>query len=573
MANMSDLWGDSTSQAKVDSGKAEFFKKSRYALFIHWGLYSQAAASWKGKKHYGISEWLMRCFEIPAEEYALLAKEFEPVDFSAEKIVDFAKKCGMKYIIITAKHHEGFAMFDSFHPFSITKATPWKRDPMKELAQACEKEGLGFGFYYSQFQDWAEINAWEKERKQPSFEEYFNNKCLPQIRELLTNYGRLSLIWFDTPGRMTKEQSQKIVDLVQSLQGQALVNSRIGNGVGDYSTLGDNEFPGKRPGGLWECIATSNDTWGYSGNDKNFRSAEELLSQLIMVAARGGNYMVNIGPDPKGNIPPICEAALLHAGEWVRKYGNIMLYDSDPSLWESARNWGDCTRKGNKAYFMVKPQAWGHPLTDSGFPVRIKEVKWLGGERGLAFEQKEDEFTIQLPAERKEEFYEVLEISCEENIPDALREENIVTPFLPSTLPAYSAKCRNVKPERHFWAERFGEWVYAIHLTHWEKEAEALWDLNILESGYYKVLVRYQSVDHANRVWILKNSCDTLEMWARDVQDLPGDYSEPLGRYQTFPVGVMKFEKGRDFLSISPGLSAETEMEIAEIILVPFEKL
>ena len=571
MANMSDLWGDPTSQAQVDPKKAEFFKKSRYALFIHWGLYSQAAASWKGKKHYGISEWLMRLFEIPAGEYAQLAQEFEPVDFSGEKIVAFAKKCGMKYIIITAKHHEGFAMFDSFHPFCITKSTPWKRDPMKELALACEKEGLGFGFYYSQFQDWAEINSWEKERKQPSFDEYFNEKCLPQIRELLTNYGKLSLIWFDTPGKMTKEQSQKIVDLVQSLQGQALVNSRIGNGVGDYSTLGDNEFPGRRPGGLWECIATSNDTWGYSSNDKNFRSGRELLSQLISVAARGGNYMVNIGPDAKGNIPPVCEAALLRAGEWVQKYGNLMLYDTDSSPWSSARNWGDCTRKGNKAYFMVKEEAWGKTLMDSGFPAVIREVKWLGGNKALNFEQDENFIRIDLPAEKKEEFFEVLEITCEENIPEAVLEENIVSPALPVKLSAFNAETRNVEIKRHFWAERFGEWIYAIHLTHWQKGGEAVWDLNVLESGYYQVFVRYQNTDKNNRVWILKNKSDELEMWARDVKSIQGEYSEPLGRYQTFPAGVMKFEKGRNFLSLSPAGSCETETEFAEIILTPFE--
>ena len=194
MSNMADLWGDTASKTEITAGKAEFFKKSRYALFIHWGLYSVAGSRWKGKNHYGISEWLMRRLSIPAKEYALLAKDFHPEDFSAEKIVNFAKECGMKYIIITAKHHDGFAMFDSFHPFCITKSTPWKRDPMKELAQACAKENLGFGFYYSQFQDWSEINNWEQAEKQPTFEEYFNNKCLPQIRELVTNYGKLSLI-------------------------------------------------------------------------------------------------------------------------------------------------------------------------------------------------------------------------------------------------------------------------------------------------------------------------------------------------------------------------------------------
>ncbi len=570
MSNMADLWGDTASKTEITAGKAEFFKKSRYALFIHWGLYSVAGSRWKGKNHYGISEWLMRRLSIPAKEYALLAKDFHPEDFSAEKIVNFAKECGMKYIIITAKHHDGFAMFDSFHPFCITKSTPWKRDPMKELAQACAKENLGFGFYYSQFQDWSEINNWEQAEKQPTFEEYFNNKCLPQIRELVTNYGKLSLIWFDTPGQMTPEQSQKIVDLVQEKQSGALINSRIGNGVGDYSTLGDNEFPGRRPRGLWECIATSNDSWGYSCNDKNFRSGSELLSQLITVAARGGNYMVNIGPDAMGNIPPVCEEALLRAGKWIRKYGDTMLYDTDSSPWASARNWGDCTRKGNKAYFMVKPAAWGKMLIETGFPVKIREVKWLGGDKVLEFEQDETFIKIQLPAERKEEYFEVLEISCDENIPEAVLEENIVSGTLPVQLPAYSAKVRNVEIKRHFWAERFGEWVYQIHLTHWQKDAEAVWDLNILESGYYQVLVRYQNPDENNRVWVLENNSEKLEMWARNVKSLPGEYSDELGRYQTFPAGVMKFEKGQNFLSVHPAEYSETEMEISEILLVPF---
>ena len=570
---MTDLWGDWASKAVIDPVKAEYFNKCRYALFIHWGLYSVAGSCWKGKTNYAISEWLMRLRNIPAKEYAELAKEFNPVDFNAEKIVSFARECGMKYIVITAKHHEGFAMFRSEHPFNIFDATPWKRDPMKELAEECARQGIGFGFYYSQFQDWAEVNSWEEKEDKLTFEEYFEKKCLPQIRELLTNYGKLALIWFDTPGKMTREQSEKIVELVKTLQPQALINSRIGNGVGDYSTLGDNEFPGTRPGGVWECIATTNDTWGFSSNDKNFRTAKELLSQLVSVASRGGNYMVNIGPDPKGNIPEICEKALRHVGKWVARYGEKMLYGSASSPWETARYWGDCTRKGNKAYFMVKKEAWGKTLTDFDFPGEILEVKWLANGEKLSFEQKGDRFQIELPEKAMEEFFEVLEVSCKEEIPIAAAERLVVSQELPTPLPAFSAKVENAEIKRIFWGERFGEWIYQIVITDWKVGAEAKWELEVLKEGYYQVFLRYQNVDGNNPVWIVENAVDQLEMWSRDVQDLKGDLPERIGRFQSFPAGVMKFVKGKNILYLHPK-DREKGMEntqIAEVTLLPFE--
>ena len=206
--SMDKMWGEAASQSDVElSERAALFRDGNYGMFIHWGLYSKLAGEWKGKTYYGISEWIMnpRVAGIPPEEYETTAKEFNPVDFDAKAIVQLAKDAGMKWIIITSKHHEGFAMFDSAHPFNIVDATPFGRDPMKELADACEEADLGFGFYYSHNRDWTspggnggpKTNA---DGSEASFEQYFREKCFPQVKEICSNYGELDYIWFDTPG-------------------------------------------------------------------------------------------------------------------------------------------------------------------------------------------------------------------------------------------------------------------------------------------------------------------------------------------------------------------------------------
>ncbi len=215
----------------------------------------------------------MRLAEISVKDYETLADRFNPVDFDADAIVRLAREAGMKYVVITAKHHDGFAMFKSaVSNFNIVDATPFGRDPIKELADACKREGLKLGFYYSQFQDWHEIDAAGNTWDFPvpgNFDRYLEEKALPQIRELLTNYGPIGLIWFDTPGSISSQASKEICDFVYKLQPECLVNSRIGNGFGDYATLGDQEVPKTAPEGLWETIDTHNDTWGYSLHDHN----------------------------------------------------------------------------------------------------------------------------------------------------------------------------------------------------------------------------------------------------------------------------------------------------------------
>ena len=200
----------------------------------------------KGKTYYGIGEWIMnpRRADIPVDKYKAIAKEFNPVDFDAESIVKLAKEAGMKYIIITSKHHDGFAMYDSkVCDFNIVEATPFGRDPMKELAVACKKEGLGFGFYYSQNQDWTAPGgtggpSTDSKGDSVTFDEYFHKKCLPQVEEITTRYGDMVLIWFDTPGNMPIEYAEMLMEVVHKNQSKAFVSGRIGHGLGDYQNTG-----------------------------------------------------------------------------------------------------------------------------------------------------------------------------------------------------------------------------------------------------------------------------------------------------------------------------------------------
>jgi hypothetical protein len=228
--SMDKLWGKSVVKLRAEDAKrGQLFDEGNYAMFIHWGLYSQLGNKVDGKTYYGIGEWIMnpRMAGIPVEQYKQLAGKFNPVKFNASEIAKIARDAGMKYIVITAKHHDGFAMYDSKAcDFNIVDATPWKKDPMKELAAACREAGLGFGFYYSHNQDWTfpgggggpKVDA---EGKPATFDDYFAKKCLPQVKEITTEYGPIEIVWFDTPGNIPKHYVEKLVEVVHENQPHA----------------------------------------------------------------------------------------------------------------------------------------------------------------------------------------------------------------------------------------------------------------------------------------------------------------------------------------------------------------
>lgn len=358
-----DMSGGETT---VSSGKqhverrGKLFEWGNYAMFIHWGLYSNLGNVWDGKTYYGIGEWIMskQMANINGDEYKAVAKEFNPTGFDAMKIAQLAKDAGMKYIIITSKHHDGFAMYGSkCNSFNIVDATPFGRDPMKELSEACHKLGLGFGFYYSHNQDWTTPGASgaprvDRDGNKKTFKDYFYSKCLPQVEEITRNYGDMELIWFDTPGEIPQEYSQMLVETVHRNQPKALVSGRVGYGLGDYETLGDMEVPPQNIGGLWESVDVTNDSWGYSWYDRNWKSPLTILQNLVSTVARGGTYMLNVGPDGKGNIPEDAQQALRTAGKWIARYP-YAVYGAEASPWKHAMPWGDIVKQGDKLYLCV----------------------------------------------------------------------------------------------------------------------------------------------------------------------------------------------------------------------------
>jgi alpha-L-fucosidase len=326
-----------------------WWHEARFGMFIHWGIYSIPAGIYRGNDIPGIGEWIMNSAKIPVSEYAEYAVRFNPVNFNAEQWVLLARDAGMKYIVITSKHHDGFAMFGSkASPYNIVAATPFKRDPLKELADACKKYGLRLGFYYSQAQDWHHAGGtaigghWDS-AQDGNMDEYIDSIAIPQVKEILSNYGTISILWWDTPEGMTAERATRFLPLLQ-LQPRIIVNNRLGGGVeGDFDTPEQHIPSTGIPGKNWEACMTMNDTWGYKINDLNWKSTETLVRNLVDIASKGGNYLLNVGPDSLGEIPEPSVVRLQEIGAWLKINGEA-IYGTLASPFTNL-SWGRCTQK------------------------------------------------------------------------------------------------------------------------------------------------------------------------------------------------------------------------------------
>ena len=344
-AQAPDPESDQAKQARL-----AWFREAKYGLFIHWGLYAIPAGQWQGARVPGIGEWIMFRARIPVPEYEKLAQGFNPVKFDADAWVALAKDAGMKYIVITSKHHDGFALFDSkVSRWDVVDATPFKRDILKELAAACAKQGMPLGFYYSQAQDWHEANGagntWDfgaDEKK--DFDQYLRGKAEPQVRELLTGYGPVALVWFDTPRMMSAERAQRFTDIVRQLQPKTLIDGRLG-AAGDYVSTGDNVIPGQVQAAAWEVPATLNHTWGYRSDDHDWKSAGDVTFKLVDIVSKGGNYLLNVGPMADGVIPQPSQDVLRTVGRWLKLNGEAV-YGAGPTPWGDEL--GESSAKGAK---------------------------------------------------------------------------------------------------------------------------------------------------------------------------------------------------------------------------------
>jgi len=424
--------------AQTSGTKLAWFQDAKFGLFIHWGVYSKLAGEWKGKS--GYNEFVMLGAKIPIVEYEQVAKTLNPVDFNAEVWVLAAKNAGMKYLIITSKHHEGFAMFNSpSSPYNIVNFTPFKRDPVKELSDACKKHDLKFGVYYSLGRDWHDpdvatnwptkggrSNTWDfPDEDAKDFSKYFERKVKPQVKELITQYHP-AILWFDTPELIGKEQSRELKALIVKLDPKCIVNERIGNRFGDYDILeqkgGDKIIPG-----CWETCITMSKNWGYIKADTTFKSSEKLIGLLVDAVSKGGNLLLNVGPTAEGMIRPQSLSRMAEIGKWLAVNGEAV-YGTKPwkVFGENADSAAYKTQHGFKAeekdavydgtpkdvvqdirfttkgdYLYVIARSWRQKevlvksLSTNEYP--IKSIKLLGCKSRVKWKQTALVATIEIP--------------------------------------------------------------------------------------------------------------------------------------------------------------------------------
>ena len=399
------------------NAKFDWFRQAKYGMFIHWGLYSLPAGDWQGRqapfsaeRYRSLAEWIMRNMRIPLAEYRQLAASFNPADFDARRWVQTAKDCGMKYLVFTAKHHDGFCMYDSqCSGYNVVKATPFKRDVVKELAEACEEAGLVFCVYYSQYQDWEDPNAfgnnWDfPDEDKKDFVVYLENKVKPQLKELLTRYGKIGFVWFDTPYEMPKRYCEELVRLVRGLQPECLINSRVGYGLGDFREMGDNGIPLVGYPGDFQTPMTLNDSWGFSKADTNWKSAATVQNMLMEINQKGGNFLLNVGPDGNGDIPSASLDILQSVGDWLSVNGESIYGTRAAPDFPYKLFWGGFTRKDKTLYAHITHwPAFPHELYVVGLATKVVDARFLHNGEKVEFVQiyeggrDEHRLRVQLP--------------------------------------------------------------------------------------------------------------------------------------------------------------------------------
>lgn len=435
----------------------DWWREARLGLFIHWGVYSLAAGEWKGEKTSSIAPWKGRPFSeflmlqgrIPIADYSVFARDFNPVRFDADTWARTAREAGLRYLVFTAKHHDGFAMYHSASsPYNIVDHTAFKRDPLRELADACARHDLKLGIYYSLGRDWHDpdvatnwptrggrSNTWDyPDEDAKVFNRYFKRKVLPQVRELLTGYGPVGVLWFDTPELISKAESQELLALVRELQPACIVNDRIGNRLGDFTTS-EQKIPDDANLRPWETCLTLGRNWGYNRYDDAWKSPETVVRLLTDTVAKGGNFLLNVGPRPEGDFPAESLPRLAALGRWL-EVNSAAIHGTRPWLNHSesaapatvannaaakpamdADTIHDATPKGlepdlrftrdaSGAIYLIA-RSWHAPvviastlgLKSPGAP-RLASVSLLGSPSELAWKQTDESLEITFPATR-----------------------------------------------------------------------------------------------------------------------------------------------------------------------------
>lgn len=493
--DMENSWDKNIS--RNEHPNIQWFKDAKFGLFIHWGLYSKLGGVWMDKNYYGSGEWIMNVAKANADAYAEEAANMDLSDYNPEEWAMLAKKAGIKYVVITAKHHEGFTMYDSkVSDFTIVKSTKYGKDPMLPLSQKIREQGIEFGFYYSQFLDWHEPNGggnrWDFDESKKDYQEYYSRKAIPQLKELLSNYGPLGTIWFDMPGGLTYEQTKSLVDTLRKIQPNCLFSSRVGQGLGDYRDFGDSEVPGRPIHGAWESIYTHNDSWGFIAHDKNFKSPKEIIQLLAEVASKGGNLMLNVGPDGKGAIPAYSRKYLLEVGKWLDRFGDGIYKTTYGFI--PRQPWGVTTSKPGKLYLHIFDLPENHQILVPGMNVDIQHVYQLDSGEKLSWNKNNDDLTVTLPVLTDSrntvvvvEYAGVLTDKYDQ-LPVTVSAQYRLNKLLPNDATREGAA--TIKSITH--SDYFGNWKHTTCLTEMKKSEDVVhFNLRFTDPGDYKIMLSY----------------------------------------------------------------------------------
>jgi alpha-L-fucosidase len=432
VASMTRAQGTDSATRAQTASKMAWWREARFGLFIHWGVYSVPGGVYDGHPIGHAGEWIMNRGKIPVAAYQQYAKQFNPVKYDPDAWVRMARDAGMKYIVITAKHHDGFAMFKTASSgWNIVDATPYGKDVLKPLAAACRKYGVKLGFYYSQAQDWnnaggaasrkatsegwanpdsARIDAytqthgghWDPAQTTRSMADYIDQVAVPQVRELLTNYGDVAVLWWDTPTGMTDEYARKIHDLL-ALQPNIITNDRLERPdyPGDFKTPEQKiPNPGELDGKDWETCMTMNGTWGYKPSDTHWKSSSTLIRNLVDIASKGGNYLLNVGPTPEGEFPQGSIDILKAMGAWMTVNGEAIYGTKASPL--GPLPWGRCTQKTEGDHTLLYLSVFDWPadgnLLVPGVKGHVVAARLLAGGTPLNTEPGTDGLLVHLPA-------------------------------------------------------------------------------------------------------------------------------------------------------------------------------
>ena len=558
--------------------RMQWWRAARFGMFVHWGVYSGLGGTWQGHQVKGYAEHIQRILRIPIPVYReQVAGKFNPTEFNADDWVRAAKEAGMGYFIITAKHHDGFAMYDSkVSGYNVVKATPFKRDPMKELKAACQKYGLKFGFYYSQAFDWGDANApgndwdyanpggdrllhggknwWESSPELlPKARKYVEEKAIPQLLELIRHYDP-DILWFDTAGKLPESENLRIMKAVRQAKPGIVINGRLVRSCGDYVSTADRPAEFAPHEGDWEGIPTTNESYGWNQNDRSHKPPGHFIRLLAKAAARGGNLLMNIGPMGNGKFDPADAAILQGIGQWWRVNGEAIRGTTRTPLPMQA--WGESARKGNTLYLHVFEWPRDGQLVLGGLKSPVKRA-YLLADRTCAPLKSERlnplDVRLIVPSAAPDKADSVVVVECAGEV--ATDSRRLLLPTAPSdTLRAFDG-------QRHGRTLRFGAGkARDAYVENWSEPKDFMaWPARLDQPARYEVLAVYDAeADSAGGTYTVKLGKASLS----------GTVSE--GTNLHVSLGQVQLEPGPLDIEVAPhGIKGAELMRLKALVLKP----